>query len=120
MRGRNLSGTRSLMALANGADSMAYANCISAHKKHMTTMLVSWPKIRVNSAHNSPPATIHGVRRPSGVRVRSDSAETSGVNSAAATTPTMTNTASGMASSVATGKGRPVTGLMVTCSTAVS
>ena len=75
-------------------------------------MPIFCPRISVISAHSRPPPTIHGVRRPNGVRVRSDRAETRDIENMEATTPTITSTASGIANSVATGNGRPVAGLM--------
>ena len=87
---------------------------MSAQKKHSTTRPVFCPRTSVISAHSTPPATIHGVRRPRGIRVRSDSAETKGIANMEATTPTTTSTARGITKSVATGSGRPVDGLMVT------
>ena len=75
-------------------------------------MPIFCPRISVISAHSRPPPTIHGVRRPNGVRVWSDNTEISGIANMEATTPTITNTARGIANSVATGNGRPVAGLM--------
>ena len=63
----------------------------------MPTTFEHSPSASVITAETTPPAMIHGVRRPAATRVRSDSAETTASAISDTTTPTTTTTARSMA-----------------------
>ena len=94
-RDRNLSGMRSPNAAAIGADSITYPICTRHHSSVRITAFAAAPNGSVNSAATTPPPRIHGVRRPSSVRVWSDSTATTALDSTDITTPKTISSASG-------------------------